>query len=505
MLKRITQCLIIILLPILFIVGFMLAAQVARADNHLVTNASDSDPGSLRQAIADASDGDTITFNGDYTIYLNSTLVIDKRLTIDGSGHAVTVSGDSGGDGSPDVRVFYIQNTAIATLTHLSIVSGTADYGGGIYNNYGTLTIISSTLSGNSASGQGGGIYNNGTLTVISGIFSGNSTSGQGGGIYHNMDMLTVISSTFSGNSSDDGGGIYNYAGTVSVQNSTLSGNSANWWGGGISVWGGTLTVISSTLSGNLASDQGGGIYTFNIGDTVSVQNSTLSGNLAFDGGGIYHEGGTLTVISSTLSGNSADYGGGIEIAGGTVNVQNSTLSGNSATGTTDWYGGGAIDQWEGISLIINSTIVSNTAAYSGGGRDGLWLEDGTMTISNTIVAYNDTANCTISGGTFNGSDHNLANDATCPGFINSSTIYLGPLANNGGPSTSSGQATFTHALLPGSAALDAGNDATCLSTDQRGVARPQGAHCDIGAYEKTQDQQYRYNYLPVILKNVGP
>jgi hypothetical protein len=63
----------------------------------------------------------------------------------------------------------------------------------------------------------------------------------------------------------------------------------------------------------------------------------------------------------------------------------------------------------------------------------------------------------------------------------------LGPLADNGGPATSSGQATFTYALLSGSPALDAGNDATCLSTDQRGVARPQGAQCDIGAFEKEQ------------------
>ncbi len=53
----------------------------------------------------------------------------------------------------------------------------------------------------------------------------------------------------------------------------------------------------------------------------------------------------------------------------------------------------------------------------------------------------------------------------------------LGALADNGGP-------TLTHALLPGSPALDAGNDAACSATDQRGVSRPQGAHCDIGAYE---------------------
>ncbi len=91
-----------------------------------VTNDLDSGAGSLRQAIADVcDDGGRITFGGDYTIYLNSTLEITRRLTIDGSGRAVAVSGDSGGDGTPNVQVFLIGGSGVATLTHLSIVSGT--------------------------------------------------------------------------------------------------------------------------------------------------------------------------------------------------------------------------------------------------------------------------------------------------------------------------------------------------------------------------------------------
>jgi len=78
MLKRIIQSLTLILLPVVFIVGLMLAAQVARADNHIVTNANDIGTGSLRQAIADAVNGDTITFSGSYTIYLNSQLDMHK-------------------------------------------------------------------------------------------------------------------------------------------------------------------------------------------------------------------------------------------------------------------------------------------------------------------------------------------------------------------------------------------------------------------------------------------
>ena len=97
-----------------------------------VTNAADSGAGSLRQAIADACDGGRITFDNDYTIYLNSTLEITKQLTVDGEAHAVAVSGDSAGDGTPNVRVFSITSSGVATLTHLSVVSGTtADRGGG--------------------------------------------------------------------------------------------------------------------------------------------------------------------------------------------------------------------------------------------------------------------------------------------------------------------------------------------------------------------------------------
>ena len=132
MLNRITQCLIIILLPALLIFALMAMVGTAQAATLTVNTATDETDGScsdgdcsLRDAIALAANGDTITFDGDFTIYLTSTLTIDKHLTIDGSGHTITVSGDSGGDGSPNTQVFSITHTSIATLTHLSIVSGT--------------------------------------------------------------------------------------------------------------------------------------------------------------------------------------------------------------------------------------------------------------------------------------------------------------------------------------------------------------------------------------------
>ena len=217
------------------------------------------------------------------------------------------------------------------------------------------------------------------------------------------------------------GGGIYN-AGALTVTNSTVSGNRADYGGGIFNS--GTLTLQDSTLSGNSVTVHGGGIY--NQFSTVLLTQNTLSGNsAALSGGGIYNEKGTLTLNNSTLSGNSAtSAGGGIYNEGGTLTLQNSLIGGNSAGDNGPDCYGELVSQ--GYNLIQN------------------------------------TAGCSIGGDT----EHNVTGQDP----------LLGPLADNGGD-------TFTHALLPGSPAIDAGG-ATCLPTDQRGVARPQGAACDIGAYE---------------------
>ena len=134
--------------------------------------------------MAAAASGDTITFAGDYTIYLASTLTISKHLSIDGGNHAITLSGDTGNNGSPNVGIFSINSSGVATLTHLSIVSGTAPLpvsaaGGGILNNQGMVTVQNCTLAGNSADYFGGGIMNNqGTVTVRNSTLSGNSAGG---------------------------------------------------------------------------------------------------------------------------------------------------------------------------------------------------------------------------------------------------------------------------------------------------------------------------------------
>ena len=206
----------------------------------------------------------------------------------------------------------------------------------------------------------------------------------------------------------------------------------------------------------------------------LAVSNSTFSGNSAgYSGGGIENT-GRLNVSNSTFSGNSAGNSGGGINNSGTVNVSNSTFSGNITAGS----GGGICSSDSSTLTVNNSTIASNSASEGGG-----IYSAGTVILKNTIVANSTTgSNCY---GTVTDGGGNLSYpDIACPG-INADPV-LGPLQINGGQ-------TETLALGPGSAALDAGDDAICAAPpvnnlDQRGVVRPRGSHCDIGAVEQIQE-----------------
>jgi hypothetical protein len=209
----------------------------------------------------------------------------------------------------------------------------------------------------------------------------------------------------------------------------------------------------------------GGGIA--NAG-TLTVTDCTIRGNSAANFGGGINNLGTLTVVNSTISGNSSSVGGGIE-NGGTLTVTNSTISGNSA----DIMGGG-IDHGVITSYTLSSTVfrldvtnctISDNLASSGGGISSISNALGTVT--NSLISGN--SNGSLTGAPGFSLSHNLIIDAPDP--------LLGPLADNGGP-------TLTMALLPGSPAIDAGVPVAGVTTDQRGVPRPQGTAPDIGAFE---------------------
>jgi predicted outer membrane repeat protein len=414
-----------------------------------VTNLSDHDPGSLRDAIATTPVGGTVDFqpglSGPITL-TTGELGINKDVTIAGPGaDVITVSGNHAS------RVFDVGDALTVNISGLTISDGSVNNanGGGI-DNQGTLTVTNSTLSGNSAGYYGGGIENDGgTVTVTNSTLSGNSAE-LGGGIY-STGTLTVIASTFSGNSALDGGGIENGGGTLTVTDCTLSGNSAELGGGIVNF--GTLTVTDCTLSGNSAgtntNGSGGGIDNFG---TLTVTDCTLSGNSAgVNGGGIANF-GTLTVTDCTLSGNSASIGGGISnYINRTLTITNSTLSGNSA-----------VDGGGGISNFL-----------------------GTVTLGNTIVAENTAPGSPDLSGELNSQGHNLIGDGTGGSGYDPTDLVgtssnpidprLGPLQDNSGP-------TQTMALMPGSPALNAGDPTQLGSPDQRGVVRTGGIN--IGAYQ---------------------
>jgi hypothetical protein len=372
-------------LSLFFAGATLLSTSAASADTITVVNTNDSGPGSLRQALVNANDGDTINFdsslNGQKIRLTSGQLNVDKDVTISGPG-----ANNLAVDGNAQSLVFYISPGKTVTIDGLTVANG---YGGGISNNAGFALVSNSTISANT----GGGISNTG---------------------FFNSATLTVTNCTISGNS---GGGISNSAfnsdATLTVTNSTISGNS----GSGISTG---------------AAGSTGGV------STVSVSNSTISGNAAGDGGGIYNSGGFAHRVAE-------------------LSVNNSTISGNSATGN----GGGIYnDGGQGVAgLELGSTILN--AGRSG---ENIFNAGGTV----TSVGYNLSSD--DGGGFLTGDGDQIKTDP-----------LLGPLQDNGGP-------TFTHALSPGSPAIDTGdpNFTPPPFYDQRGPGYPRVANgrIDKGSFE---------------------
>jgi len=268
-----------------------------------------------------------------------------------------------------------------------------------------------------------------------------------------------------------DGGGIHN-GGTANLNDATVFENTANSWGGGIfNSHYAVLTIVDSDLTDNVSFGRGGGIKNFG---TATVVSSTISNNsLGCDAGcGIYNGpgvGATLVLSNSTVSGHSTDgYGNGMGILNrnsASLIMTNSTVSGNTAV---YGYGAGIVNY--GSATLRNSTISGNSTVY---GLAGGIL--GGVNLSNCIVANNSGGNC---GSPVGDDGNNFADDGSCgAGFadITPDVDFDTTLADNGGP-------TQTHALLPGSVAIDAAGDCG-LETDQRGFPRDDGA-CDSGSFE---------------------
>lgn len=398
--------------------------------------------------------------------------------------------------------------------------SGASGDGGAVYLTGSDVNIINGTLTNNSETGTGGGAisgYNSG-ITLDSVTVSGNATAQQGGGIkVAGKGHLVITHSVIEGNSATGpGGGIavtvyllggYTdiYTGTIEMDDVIIRNNTTRSQGGGIQMRGNAVVSMNRVrLIGNRVLNSGlssqfpiaGGML---IGSKsiVSITNSTFSGNeietnlyASSNGGG----GGILitdpdgypvsvTIRNSTVSGNkSAFLAGGIHSMKSDVLIENSTISGNTATS------GGAIVNGANLTLI-NTTIVGNRADNRWGGvrnaSNLAWPSIPSLNITNTILSDNISKdgeeNCIHDAGTMISHGGNISGDYSCD-LLNHSSDRAGvvpglntQLADNGGP-------TFTHALLAGSIAIDAGIEDKCPPADQRGM--PRVGRCDIGAFE---------------------
>ncbi|HJR79977.1 MAG TPA: choice-of-anchor Q domain-containing protein, partial [Anaerolineales bacterium] len=226
--------------------------------------------------------------------------------------------------------------------------------------------------------------------------------------------------------------------------------------------------ITQSEFSSNYAYFGGGAVAsanatTFTISDSTFDSNSTTLG-----GGALYPNGFSAILTNSTFVNNTADTGGAIHSNANSVEVTNSTFVMNSAVNH------GAIDARIGTITVNNSTFSGNTASGFGDTLGDQPEQGGDLQVQNSIISGASLDNC---GGSVADLGNNLSwpSDNNCPGTQDDPR--LDSLADNGGP-------TQTAALLTGSPAIDAGNNDTCESTDQRGVTRPQGEACDIGAFE---------------------
>jgi CSLREA domain-containing protein len=419
-----------------------IAAAPAAAQNFTVTKTADTNDGacdsdcSLREAInaanATAADDTVVVPAGTYTFTRSGTDDtgvngdLDLGSTNPGLPRAITIQGAGAGQTIVDAagvdRVFDLLRAMTATITGLTARGGTTTaYGGSVNTSIdASLTLDHVELTGGAA-GSGGGLA----------VGSGTSA--------------TVRDSRIAGNSVTNGGGGIENSGTTTLLRDQIAGNHADSYrGGGIDHTSGTLTVTDTELSAN-SSAIGGGITVENGGPAI-LNNVAIVGNTASAvGAGLFNQ-----------------Y---------QVTATNTTIAGNVVTALGD--GGGGIDA-EATMSLHNVTVAGNSAPAG----PALRAVVGSVTVQNSILA----GGCSvIASGSIASAGNNISDGSSCgltgPGDRPGVDPRLAPLAANGGP-------TRTLALLAGSPAIDAANPGACPATDQRGVTRPQGAGCDIGAYE---------------------
>lgn len=465
------------------------AATGASAATFNVTNGNDSGAGSLRQAFADASatagDDTIVVDDAVNTITLTTGAVVhapadNAALTLQGNG--VTIQ-----QNMVDARVIASGSSGLLTIDSATITGGNGTLGdgfsGGGISSGGPVALTNSTVTNNATTvSTGGGIGSNGAVTLTNSTVSNNTAAGVGGGIVA-TGAVTLTNSMVNGNDGGGAGGIFT-TDALTVTNSTIQGNDGTVTAG-ISIGGALVnsataatTLTNSTVSGNTAgtnaNSAAGGLGS---GGPVTIERSTIaansvSGSPSTAAGGVGTLGGDLTATNSTVTGNTTAAASGADVGG---------IGGNDVT-------------------LTHSTVVENTGTDAGNVSALDSADNGSLTTFGSVIADPGSPNCVVGTDGTMSNGYNYADDTSCA-LVNATdnqnaanNPILGALANNGGP-------TQTRLPQSGSPLINAIPTAACdgaVTTDQRGIARPQGNGCDIGSVEVVPTPPPSTTSLPV-------
>jgi hypothetical protein len=421
-----------------------------------------------------------------------------RPLLLDGQGHTLRQT-------CFEKRLLRQDGTGYVELRNVTLTRGGSDGPGAAVTTRGEIKVVDSKVHQNLAEEPGGGIMSQRRATVVRSVITGNLANDDGGGVYARRGGVQVFDSIVNGNLVDGSGGAIGSTGDILVVRSHVDGNTTDGDGGALYAdEDGDITVIDSTVDGSTTDGPGGAIFTLE-GD-VTVVNSTVNGNRADDRGGAISGEADVTVINSTIARNAAvaHVGGGIWSRSDAF-IVNSTISNNYA----EALGGGVLAT--GTVGLVKSTIMDNVApvaANIGAGErlDAFGSIIGPAKLDPTGGQAQPTSrNCQVPHSRSFG--FNFVTDASCglnaaTDVMNGGDPMLGELSQNGGlgetrhpvngspvvdriPPADCNFQPFGD-VLEGEQHLEGlvADRLTLAGADQRGMPRPQGPACDVGAVE---------------------
>ena len=353
----------------------------AAARRHAVTTTADSGPGSLRDTLTNALDGDTITFkiskraagydtaSRTWTITLTGgEIAFDKALTIQGR-RAVIL------DGNAADRILNYGGDRTLTLNGLTFRNGNA--------------------AGHASNCHGGAVYTRGSATAVGCVFSNNMaessgavrTNGGGGAVYA-CGSIIATDCAFAGNAADAGGAV-NANVSVTLRDCALAHNKATFSGGAVHAESGPVTATGCVFSFNLARNSGGGAVFADKG-SVTLADCMFDGNTATYGGAAYAK-GDITATGCAFFGNKGELSGGAVYA-----INNITLTGFTVTATGCTFAGNTSRTGGAVcarhAVISGCVFAGNAASYGGG----------------AVFAHSDAiaVNTVFTGNRITGSEH---------------------------------------------------------------------------------------------------